>query len=501
MTRFPETHITPVILCGGSGTRLWPLSRKSFPKQFVPLIGGKSLLELTLARVAPLGERLMVVSAEVHRFMVADALHSALAAHPGNPATVILEPVGRNTAAAMALAALQAEANGRGNDLLLFCPADHHIPNAVAFAQTVQKGVSAAQAGAIVTFGVVPSFPSTAYGYIRQGGPHPAGALRVERFIEKPDAEQAQALLLEGGVLWNAGIFLVCASVLIQALQQHAPDILSACRSALPDAASVNTAVTATTTTTAEPGASVAWVQAQPGAFAACRSQSIDYAVMEHHTNVAVVPFSGQWSDVGSWNAVADLSAPNTEGNRIEGQGHALHSHNTFIHAPHRPVVALGTEDLLIIDTHDALLVAHRSQVEQVKDVVNLLEAQGITEAASHRKVARPWGWYDSIDVGERFQVKRIGVKPGASLSLQKHHHRAEHWIVVKGTAEVTRGSAVFLLSENQSTYIPIGEVHRLRNPGKMELEMIEVQSGSYLGEDDIVRLEDVYGRAKCPNL
>ena len=493
------TPITPVILCGGSGTRLWPLSRKSFPKQFVPLIHGKSLLQLTLERVRGMGERLTVVSAEGHRFLVADALLSASSptAPTAQRATVILEPVARNTAAAMALAALQATAaatntQGEADDLLLFCPADHHIPDAAAFAQTVQKGVSAAQAGAIVTFGVVPSFPSTAYGYIRQGAALPNGSLQVERFIEKPNAEQAQALLLEGKVLWNAGIFLVRASVLIQALEQHAPDILAACRMAMPEANGEAPPPSAAAQSSA---AAVEWVQPQPEAFAACRSQSIDYAVMEHHANVTVVPFSGQWSDVGSWNAVAELSQADSEGNRIEGQGHAPQSSNTFIHAPHRPVVALGTHDLLIIDTPDALLVAHRSQVEQVKDVVGLLDAQGITEAATHRKVARPWGWYDSIDLGERFQVKRIGVKPGASLSLQKHHHRAEHWIVVKGTAEVTRGSEVFLLSENQSTYIPIGEIHRLRNPGKMELEMIEVQSGSYLGEDDIVRLEDVYGR------
>jgi mannose-1-phosphate guanylyltransferase/mannose-6-phosphate isomerase len=510
------TPVIPVILCGGAGTRLWPLSRQSFPKQFVPLIHGKSLLQLTLERVRGLGDRLMVVSAQSHRFLLADALQSALApstqpGQPGQPspttqaaqtppcATVILEPVGRNTAAAMALAALHAQANGQGKSLLLFCPADHHIPDAAAFAQTVQKGVSAAQAGAIVTFGVVPSFPSTAYGYIRPGAPHPDGAFQVRRFIEKPDAEQAQALLLEGGVLWNAGIFLARANSVIGALQKYSPDILAACRAAMPSevGASAHAAETVDASTAAptETGA-IHWVSPKASAFAACRAQSFDFAVMEHHANVAVAPFSGQWSDVGSWNAVAELQAPDAQGNRIEGQGHALHASNTFIHAPHRPVVALGTQDLLIIDTRDALLVVHRSQVEQVRDVVGLLEAQGITEAASHRKVVRPWGWYDSVDAGERFQVKRIGVKPGASLSLQKHHHRAEHWIVVKGMAEVTRGAEVFLLSENQSTYIPVGEVHRLRNPGKLELEMIEVQSGSYLGEDDIVRLEDVYGRA-----
>ncbi|QCB47790.1 mannose-1-phosphate guanylyltransferase/mannose-6-phosphate isomerase [Hydrogenophaga sp. PAMC20947] len=490
------TPITPVILCGGSGTRLWPLSRKSFPKQFVPLIGGKSLLQLTLERVQGLGGGLMVVASEAHRFLVADALQSAQAPNPKNnpkPATVLLEPVGRNTAAAMALAALQAEASGQPDQLLLFCPADHHIPDVAAFAHTVQQGVSAAQGGAIVTFGVVPSFPSTAYGYIRQGDPHPDGARQVARFIEKPAAEQAQALLLEGSVLWNAGIFLVRASALIKALHKHAPDILAACRASLPEAS--GTPLNGSGNPASDPANAVTWVVPHPGAFAACRSQSIDYAVMEHHANVAVVPFSGQWSDVGSWNAVADLSEPDAQGNRIEGQGHAPHSTNTFIHAPHRPVVALGTQDLLIIDTPDALLVAHRDSAEQVKDVVSLLESLSLAEAATHRKVARPWGWYDSIDMGERFQVKRIGVKPGASLSLQKHHHRAEHWIVVKGTAEVTRGTDVFLMSENQSTYIPIGEIHRLRNPGKLELEMIEVQSGAYLGEDDIVRLEDTYGR------
>lgn len=472
--------ITPVVLCGGSGTRLWPLSRKSFPKQFVPLIGGKSLLQLTLERVRPLGAELMVVASDAHRFLVGDALQAA----PG-AAQVILEPVARNTAAAMALAALLAARNGQPDRLLLFCPADHHIPDRLAFERTILEGVPAAEGGAIVTFGVLPTFPSTAYGYIQHGRPRPDGALQVVSFIEKPGSEAAEQLLLQGGVLWNAGIFLCRASVLIEALQQHAPDILASCVQALPPADSA-----------AQPAAvAPQWIAPDAAAFAACRSQSIDYAVMEHHDNVAVVPYLGAWSDVGSWNAVAELTPPDAQGNRIEGQGIATLSHDTFIHAPHRPVVALGTKNLLIIDTPDALLVAHRDSAEQVKDVVALLESQQCAQAVLHRKVARPWGWYDSIDLGERFQVKRIGVKPGASLSLQKHHHRAEHWIVVKGTAEVTRGSETFLLSENQSTYIPIGEVHRLHNPGKLELEMIEVQSGSYLGEDDIVRLEDTYGR------
>jgi len=475
-----SSAITPVILCGGSGTRLWPLSRQSFPKQFVPLIDGKSLLQLTLARLAWCGQPVMCVAAEDHRFLVADAIGSD---HTGS--LVLLEPAGRNTAAAMALAALLAR-QGDADPLLLFCPADHHIPDATAFAQTIRQGVPAAEAGAIVTYGVVPSFPSSAYGYIQQGEDRADGSRRVARFIEKPNSAAAQALLLQGNVLWNAGIFLARASRLLAALKQHAPDILLSCEQAM----------ASPRRDAAGSGAdSIGFVRPQPEAFLACRAQSIDYAVMEPDDNVAVVPFQGQWSDVGSWNAVADLTPADDAGNRITGQGHALQARNTFIHAPGRTVVALGTQDLLIIDTPDALLVANRDHAEQVKDVVAHLTAQAIPQAAAHRRVARPWGWYDSVDAGERFQVKRIGVKPGASLSLQKHHHRAEHWIVVQGTAEVTRGTETYLLSENQSTYIPIGEVHRLHNPGKLELEMIEVQSGSYLGEDDIVRLEDNYGR------
>lgn len=487
MTQKPA--IVPVILCGGSGTRLWPLSRKSYPKQFVPLIGNKSLLRLTAERLALVakaaGDSLMCVAAEDHRFLVADDLKAA-----GLGGDVLLEPAGRNTAAAMALAAIHANAHASekaaagADPLLLFCPADHHIPDAAAFGAMVQQGVAAAQAGAIVTFGVLPSFPSTAYGYIQQGAARADGSRAVARFIEKPQADAAQALLLQGNVLWNAGIFLARASVLLAALGAHAADILASCQAAMTGA-----------TSETPPGNGMHFVRPQKEAFLACRSQSIDYAVMEHHADVAVVPFAGQWSDVGSWNAVADLTPADAQGNRIDGQGHTLLARNTYIHAPGRTVVALGTQDLLIIDTPDALLVAQRDHAEQVKDVVAHLENAQLPQATLHRRVARPWGWYDSIDMGERFQVKRIGVKPGASLSLQKHHHRAEHWIVVKGTAEVTRGSDVSLLSENQSTYIPIGEVHRLHNPGKLELEMIEVQSGAYLGEDDIVRLEDTYGR------
>ncbi len=467
--------ITPVILCGGSGTRLWPLSRKSFPKQFVPLVDGKSLLQLTLERVGRVSpnapKATLCVAAEDHRFLVAEAMQAARVG-----STIILEPCARNTAAAMALAALQAQPQ----DLLLFCPADHHIPDSAAFATMVQQGCAAARGGDIVTFGVMPSLPSTAFGYIQRGAPHADGHGNVvARFIEKPTAVKAQQLLLQGDVLWNAGIFLVQAQVLIDALQTHAPDVLQSCQQAMAAATRDQS-----------------FIRPEPIVFGDCRSESIDYAVLEHHVRVAVVPFSGAWSDVGSWTAVAELTLPDEAGNRIDGQGLALHASNTYIHAPHRPVVALGTQDLLIIDTPDALLVACSSHAEEVKQVVGQLESRHIAQAAVHRKVARPWGWYDCIDAGERFQVKRIGVKPGGRLSLQKHHHRAEHWIVVRGTAEVTRGTETFLLTENQSTYIPIGELHRLHNPGVTTLEMIEVQSGSYLGEDDIVRLADTYGRA-----
>lgn len=477
--------ITPVVLCGGSGTRLWPLSRKSYPKQFVPLIGNKSLLQLTLERVACLGSHILAVAAEDHRFMVLDALESAQVG-----GSIILEPVARNTAAAMALAALHIADAGNNDELLLFCPADHLIPDAKAFALTVQQGVEAARSGVIVTFGVVPGFPSTEYGYLQTGAARTDGSRRVERFIEKPDAVKAQAMILSGGVLWNSGIFLARASVLIEALSRHAPDILEAASKAM-------AARTTEPFGTQRIDQNTLFIRPGASALLSCRAQSIDYAVMELHEDVAVVPFDGQWNDVGSWKAVADLTQADSRGNRLHGLGMAHKAQNTFIHALHRPVVALGTQDLLIIDTPDAVLVAHRDSAEQVKDVVALLENQHCAQAVTHRKVARPWGWYDSIDAGERFQVKRISVKPGASISLQKHNHRAEHWIVVKGTAEVTLGDEILLLHENQSTYVPEGVVHRLKNPGPAELEIVEVQSGSYLGEDDIVRLEDSYGRTK----
>lgn len=470
-----DTIIKPVVLCGGSGTRLWPISRRALPKQFSPLIDNKSLLQLTLERARLLNADVICVAAEEHRHLVQEAIDASC-----TNGRQILEPCGRSTAPAMAAAALLAESG----DLLLFMPADHHIPDAALFAQTVRQGITAARAGSIVTFGVEPSFPSTAYGYIEVGEPFPHDTARqVVRFVEKPNEAIAQSMLLQGGFLWNAGIFLVQASTLIDALQAHAPDILEACRAA-------------TTNLSADGN----FVRLHADAFERCRNESIDFAVLEKHPRVAVIPFSGAWSDVGSWNAVANLYPKDSAGNRLTGKASVMNARDTFIHAPLRPVVALGTSDLIIVDTQDALLVASTSCVEQVKDVVGMLERQGTVEAKDHRRVARPWGAYDSVDSGERFQVKRLTVKPGAKLSLQMHHHRAEHWVVVKGTAKVTRGEETMLVRENESVYIPLGMKHRLENPGKTLLEVIEVQSGGYLGEDDIVRFDDTYGRVPPPS-
>ena len=477
----PHSRIVkPVILCGGSGTRLWPLSRESFPKQFVPLIEGKSLLELTLDRVKSLGSPICVTNEE-YRFFVQDLLNHDSQLE-NSLVSILLEPAGRNTAAAMASSAQMPSVSP--TDLLLFLPSDHFIPNIDAFVSTIEAGVVAANAGFIVTFGVQPSFPSTAYGYIQKGDSlnlvsGEINTYAVKLFEEKPALEKARVMLLSGNYLWNAGIFLCTATTLLEALSKHAPDILSSCQRAMQN-----------------PEIDGYFVRPNKESFLSCRSESIDYAVMEHFDKVAVVPFKGAWSDVGSWNAVAALTPEDQSGNRISGKGMAVQSNNTYINAPHRPVIALGTSDLVIVDTPDAVLVASVDKVEQVKEVVAALKKAGQSQAVTHRKVARPWGWYHSIDMGERFQVKRIAVKPGASLSLQMHHHRAEHWIVVKGTAKVTNGDQVFLLEENQSTYIPIGAKHRLENPGKTDLEMIEVQSGGYLGEDDIVRFEDTYGRS-----
>ncbi len=472
--------IKPIILCGGSGTRLWPLSRESFPKQFVPLIQGKSLLELTLDRVRSLGSSICITNEE-YRFYVQDVIKKS-SNLKDSPSQIFLEPSARNTAPAMACATFLS--NVSQESLLLFLPSDHFIPDVDAFISTIQSGVGAAMEGYIVTFGVQPSFPSVAYGYIQQGEPLNTGvdvtsnAYAVTSFIEKPVLNKAQEMLLSENYLWNAGIFLCKSSTLIEAMNKHADDILRACKKSM-----------------ALAKIDGPFIRPAKDVFLACRSESIDYAVMEHFDKVAVVPFKGAWSDVGSWNALASLSPADNAGNRISGQGLSFESTNTYINAPHRPVVALGISNLVIVDTPDAVLVASVDKVEQVKDVVTTLKQSGLDQAVLHRRVVRPWGWYDPIDIGERFQVKRITVKPRASLSLQMHHHRAEHWVVVKGVAKVTNGDQVLLLNENQSTYIPIGVKHRLENPGSEPLEMIEVQSGNYLCEDDIVRFEDNYGR------
>ncbi|GAA4328668.1 mannose-1-phosphate guanylyltransferase/mannose-6-phosphate isomerase [Variovorax defluvii] len=426
---------------------------------------------LTLERLRQLNPEVTCVAAEEHRFLVQESIEAADVS-----GTQLLEPVARNTAAAMAAIALLAEPD----QLLLFAPADHHIPDAERFVATIRKGVPAALAGHLVTFGVEPTFPSTAYGYIRQGAALDPGlgeeaGHRVAAFVEKPAAAMAEQLLLSGGHLWNAGILLVQARVLIAALQEHAPDILQSCRQA-----------TAAVHTDGD------FLRMDAAAFSRCRSQSIDYAVLEKCDMVAVLPFQGRWSDVGSWNAVADLHDADDSGNRISGQGYAMGATNTFVYAPNRPVVALGTKDLLVVDTPDALLVAHVDCAEQVKDAVTLLTTQGHSQATRHRRIPRPWGAYDSVDDGERFAVKRLTVKPGAHLALRMHHHRAEHWVVVKGTARVLCDGQTCLVREDESIYIPMGATYRLENAGKTVLEVIEVQTGSYLGEDDIVRFEDV---------
>lgn len=426
--------------------------------------------------------------------MIAQCMEEA-----GVTGSILLEPSPRNTAMAMATAATYAAQNEKVNSkpntnqdqhwradpdpLLLFCPADHHIPDTDAFIECIQGGIKAANSGRIVTFGVMPTHPSSAYGYIRSGEPLDAFASKALQFIEKPSRTDAEKLLLEGNAFWNAGIFLSRASVLLDALRLHAPDILEAAKASMQKTNAEKTIE------------DNLFIRFDKDLFEAARLESIDYAVMEKHDQVALVPFKSQWSDVGGWNAVAQLTEADANQNRIKGQGIAHATENTFIHAPNRPVVALGVTDLLIIDTADAVLIAHQESSEEVKDVLTQLDSRGMAEAHTHRRVARPWGWYDSISKGDGFQVKRIGVKPKASLSLQMHNHRAEHWIVVAGIAQVTCGDKVFTLNKNESTFIPFGITHRLHNPGETELEIIEVQSGDYLGEDDIVRFEDRYGR------
>jgi len=477
--------LQPVVMAGGSGTRLWPLSRAQFPKQFLVLQGERSLFQQAAQRLASLAAPdihvapTCVVGNEEHRFLVLEQLREIQI----GGATLLLEPMGRNTAPAMTLAALQAVDSG-ADPVLAVTPADQTVVDETAFTAALQRAVRLAADGAIVILGVLPDRPETGYGYIKASSA--ADSTGVERFVEKPDLATAQRYLAEGQYFWNSGMFVVRASVWLAAIERCRADIAAATRAAWL-ARSLD----------------AAFVRPGREAFAAIPSESIDYAVMEPIAaepgafSLRMVPLAAGWNDLGAWEAVWQVSAKDAAGNASHGDVLLRDSRNSLVHAASRLVGVVGLDNVVVVETPDAVLVADRSRSQEVKQIVAELDRAGRSEQTLHRQVHRPWGWYDSIDSGERFQVKRILVKPGASLSLQMHHHRAEHWIVVSGTAEVTCGDKVILLSENQSTYIPLGETHRLANPGKVPLEIIEVQSGSYLGEDDIVRFEDTYGRVK----
>ena len=479
-----KNHInaTPVILCGGAGTRLWPLSRAGFPKQFLCLTGQDSLFQQAATRLAQLSNahitvaQPLLVASEDHRFLAVEQLREANI----ELGQALLEPTGRNTAPALTLAALAAQSSGQ-DPVLVVTPADQTVANTTVFTQAMQQAIEQAAQGTIVILGITPDRPETGYGYIQVKGSADT-ALTVQRFVEKPDAPTAQSYLDAGGYFWNAGMFVLKASVWLNALAKFRPDILQATRTAWDQRREDDHFV-------------------RPGkeAFKAIPSESIDYAVMEHAPAagqpIKMVPLDAGWSDLGAWDAVWNVLPKDATGNAHVGDVLFTDSRNTLVHATSRLVSLVGVDDLIVIETSDAVLVADRTRSQDVKHIVKALADQGREEQTLHRKVHRPWGWYDSIDECGRFKVKRIQVKPGASLSLQKHHHRAEHWIVVKGTAEIINGDKVILLTENQSTYIPLGDVHRLANPGTIPLEIIEVQTGSYLGEDDIVRFEDRYGR------
>ena len=469
--------LVPVILSGGAGTRLWPLSRELYPKQLLRLVAERTMLQETVARTEGLPELAppIVVCNENHRFMVAEQLRELGTA----PQAIVLEPQGRNTAPAAAIAALLVSGGADADPVLLVLPADHVITDVPAFQAAVAGGRVAAESGSLVTFGVVPDRAETGYGYIRRGaGPGPA--FTVAKFVEKPDTATARGYVESGEYYWNSGMFMFRASAYLAELGRYAPVMLAACRAAL-----------------AAAGRDLDFLRLPAQEFASCPSDSIDYAVMEKTDRAVVVPLAAGWSDVGSWAALADALPRDAEGNVTAGDVLTEDSSGCYLHSTSRLVAAVGLRDHVVVETKDAVLVAPRDRVQDVKELVAELKARGRYETSLHREVYRPWGSYDSIDSGDRFQVKRLIVKPGATLSLQLHHHRAEHWVVVTGTAKVTRGDEVFTLSENESTYIPIGARHRIENPGKIPLHIIEVQSGTYLGEDDIVRFEDRYGRDK----
>ena len=469
--------ILPVLLAGGSGTRLWPLSREQYPKQFLRLTCEQTLLQQTALRAVRLKASLppLVICGDKHRFIVAEQLREAGIAG----AQILLEPEGRNTAPAAAAAAHFA-AEKYGRDVLLFLmTADHVIPDEVAFAATTQVAAQAAQSDHIVAFGVQPTRPETGFGYIKSGAALDGGASKIAAFIEKPSLEKAQAFLKEGGYYWNGGMFLFKAGVFLDELQRLEPEMHRASAEAVTKAQR-----------------DLDFVRLDPAAFKACRNDSIDYAVMEKTQRAALAPLDAGWDDVGSWSFL-DTLPKDAAGNVSRGDVLLEDARNNLVHAESRLVALAGVSDHIVIETQDAVLVTTKDRAQDVKKIVAHLKAAKRPEAQDHPKVYRPWGSYETIAMSERFQVKRIIVKPGQKLSLQMHHHRAEHWVVVKGTARVTCGDRILLLHEDQSTYIPLGEKHRLENPGNIPLELIEVQSGGYLGEDDIVRFEDVYGRTK----
>jgi mannose-1-phosphate guanylyltransferase/mannose-6-phosphate isomerase len=471
--------IYPVILCGGSGSRLWPLSREHYPKPLLPLTSGQTLLQETAVRLDDLqglGDAIYVCNEE-HRFLVADQV----AQLGRKPATIILEPEGRNTAPALTLVALYLAARDP-DALMLAMPADHVITDRATFLEAVQNGRQHAADGKLVTFGVTPDSAETGYGYIRRGAPLSSGqAYRVANFVEKPDPAAATQYLESGEYDWNSGIFLMRAGRWLEEIGTRQPAMLAACKAAMQQGKQDSD-----------------FFRVQREAFLASPADSIDYAVIEHTEHAVVVPFSAGWSDIGAWSSLWQVCPRDSDGNMVRGDVIAEDTKNSLLLAQGRCLATVGVSDLIVVETADAVLVAHRDKAQDVKVIVDRLKASGREEHKVHSRVYRPWGSYESIDNGSRFQVKRLSVKPGATLSLQMHHHRAEHWVVVKGTARVTRGGETFSLHENESTYIPIGETHRLENPGNIPLEVIEIQSGSYLGEDDIVRFEDVYDRVRA---
>ncbi len=477
--------IIPVILAGGSGTRLWPLSRQLYPKQFMQLVEAHTLLQSTLLRLTTLDgvQPPIIVCNDEHRFIVAEQLREI----DIQPQAIVLEPVGRNTAPAITVAGLMAQSKDK-EAILLVLPADHFIENHQGLVRTVTQGTRLARQGKMVTFGVVPQGPETGYGYIRKGAPVnlPDGAdgglpaWQIGQFVEKPDLKTAESYLASGDYCWNSGMFVFRADRLLEELQTHAPDIIAACRQAI-----------------AKAQADLDFCRLDRAAFETCPSDSIDYALMEKTNSGAMVALASPWNDLGSWEALWQAGRKDEDQNVVHGDVCLQNVKNSFVYASSRLVTAVGLSDHVVVETKDAVFVAPRDHVQQVKKLVDKLKGMNRDETYAHKKVYRPWGNYENVDISERFQVKRITVKPKAILSGQRHFHRAEHWVVVHGTARVTRGEEVFILKEDESTYIPLGTIHRLENPGKIPLELIEVQSGSYLGEDDIERFDDVYGRHK----